>query len=182
MPTRKSVRVVLYASPDLVMRYVRLAERYGLARSEAYRLALERAYSPMLAWLKRTRPDVDSLAGASAVGAVGAGDSARGAKVEPSPLAALERYAAQLVARDEVGRDQLRMMLLTQADILGMNLDEARALVDVLVEDVLSTRSAPGAPSGGDAPAPSTAAAPLQPGESQQQPLPVSAPVRVDLD
>ena len=188
MPTRKSVRVVFYASPDLVMRYVSLAETYDLPRSEAYRLALERAYKPMMSWLQRTRPDVAVGAPGSRSGSGTHRDSVVRDKVEHSPLAALARYAAQLASRepddgDRADRDQLRKMLLVQADILGMNPNDATAFVDVLVEDVLSGRAVSSRPSSGDgdaSPSPSASASPG--GESTQQPLPVADPVRIDLD
>ena len=49
----KKVKVVMFVSPVLALRYTELAEKYGISRSELYRMTLERGYRSTLEWCGR---------------------------------------------------------------------------------------------------------------------------------
>ena len=161
MAARKRIRVVLYATPDLILRYASLASRFDLPRSEVYRVALDRGYKSTVSWLERTRSS--SAAGEAVAAAVALdGDSISSpSDLEGSPLVALQRYADKLLAREEVtSADQFRLILLAHADVVGINSKDAVSYVDAILDDVH--------PTGSDDPG--------------QQRLPGGDPVRVDLD
>ena len=183
MANRNRVRVVLYATHRLVLRYAELASRFGLPRSEVYRIALDRGYKSTLSWLERTHAQSD-------LGSVVAGSGADGAADPPSvpsahdgsPLAALQRYAATLAARSDLSSDQLRFLLVVHAEAVGIKSADAASFVDVILADGLSRGSSSPSSSTGLPATDLASPAPSSSVPSGQQSLPVPEPVRVDLD
>ena len=57
----KKVKVVMFVSPVLALRYTELAEKYGISRSELYRMTLDRGYRSTLEWCSRQHQALSAL-------------------------------------------------------------------------------------------------------------------------
>ena len=165
MEDQRLHRVVAFLSSPLIRQCDSLANRYGTSRSEVIRLALAEGIAsvkPALARLRKLRtqgledqasgrPSLRSRRGGRPRGSVAVpGVTAPEAASPAEELAEYARSVRRL--QPEVGSESLRVMLLAQAAILSVAVDD----VDDVVDDALDAVSG----SDGVEPAPDPTAPP----------------------
>ena len=153
----KKVKVVMFVSPVLALRYTELAAKYGISRSELYRMTLERGYRSTLEWCGRQHEalsalDVDEVSAASSAdgGSVSVAPSASTASVrsDASPLVQLRHYARVLFQQDlEISEESFRAAVSAQAMVLGSGSKQAGSFVNGLVSEMFAQSAEGGAES-----------------------------------
>ena len=153
----KKVKVVMFVSPVLALRYTELAAKYGISRSELYRMTLERGYRSTLEWCGRQHEalsalDVDEVSAASSA-AGGSGSVAplaptASVRADASPLVQLRHYARVLFQQDlEISEESFRAAVSAQAMVLGFGSKQAAGFVNGLVSDMFAQSAEGGAES-----------------------------------
>ncbi len=153
----KKVKVVMFASPLLAIRYTGLAAKYGISRSELYRMTLERGYRSTVEWCTRQHEalsalDVDEVSAASSAGggsaSVAPSASTGSVRADASPLVQLRHYANVLFQQDlEIAVESFRSAVSAQAMVLGFGSKQAAGFVDGLVSEMFAQSTDAGAES-----------------------------------
>ena len=151
----KKVKVVMFVSPVLALRYTELAEKYGISRSELYRMTLDRGYRSTLEWCGRQHQalsarDVDEGSSESSAAGGSAAPSAPAGSVgsDASPLVQLRHYARVLFQQDlEIGEESFRSAVSAQAMVLGFGSKQGAGFVDGLVSEMFAQSAEGGAES-----------------------------------
>ena len=135
----------------LALRYTELAEKYGISRSELYRMTLERGYRSTLEWCGRQQEalsalDVDEVSDGSS--AEGGSASMASVRSDASPLVQLRHYARVLFQQDlEIGEESFRAAVSAQALVLGFGPKQAGSFVNGLVSEMFAQSAEGGAES-----------------------------------
>ena len=145
------VRLIAFVPASLMMRYRDLAERYGISRSELYRMSLEQGFKATKQYCERRAAEFLVLTGDTdrpaspasklAAAAAGAGSGA-------PPLDALHAYSDTLIEHDSgIDVDVFRKMVTAQSAVLGPFRVQVDPTIEYLVDQHFgsgSARSDPG--------------------------------------
>ena len=128
-------RVVAFVSASVADQYMRLSRRFGISRSELFRMALQRGYKSIAAWCERTREDFVAGEVAESGSVPSSSDPVPAASA--APVAKLSDYGRVLVDQDpDLGVDQVRAMLMAQSAVFGVPADEVDELVAAVIEQL----------------------------------------------
>ena len=131
--TRK-IKVVLFASPRLVLRYQDLAAKYGMSRSELMRVTLQRGFQSTEQWCRRQHERFHDDEGEGAASG-GSGSSAELSSASAaSPVASLAAYGGALVDQHpDLDQADFRTMVSAHGATMGISQSQLGPLVDELV-------------------------------------------------
>lgn len=148
----RKVKIISFIPASLVLQYDQLARKYGISRSELYRLAIHRAFRSVSIWCEQTHSLIESSGqsadvevGARPVAAQLAGRSVPGGGSDGSPLAALQGFCQTLLAQEpEISDDQFATMAKAQATVLGLSAVQAEPVIEALVAEMFPALASDG--------------------------------------
>ena len=130
------IRVVAFVPQSVVDQYKKLSKQYGISRSELYRLALQRGFKSIAAWVEKTHElfsETESEADSgSAEGSVVEKSGAGSEKSDPEVdrVLMLSDFTKVLVEQDpDMPIDQVRSMMKAQATVFGVPESEVDEVV-----------------------------------------------------
>ena len=132
MSRQAKARVVAFIPSAIADQYATLSTRYGVSKSELYRMVLQRGYRPIAAWCEQTRQTFVGDEGGSVSSATGR----KGHQVA-SPVAQLSEFCKALVQQEpDLRVDQVRAMARAQAAVLGVSAAKSDDIVAMVIEQL----------------------------------------------
>ena len=132
MSRETKVRVVAFVSSTIAEQYAQLSRKFGISRSELFRMALQRGYRPLASWCEKTRETFVGDGGGSAESG-----SDQPSRPVASPAAQLSEFCRVLVDQDpELGVDQVRAMARAQSAVVGVPSADADEVVAGVLEQL----------------------------------------------
>lgn len=150
MAVKSKRRVVAFVSDDVVRKYEKLSKRYGISRSELYRLVLQRGYKSIASWCERTYQafeeadmmldeDIPAEIPEARPPAVRVVSDPPESESEAStdPVSMLSDFTKVLVEQEsELHPDQLKMMVRAQASVFGVGESEVDDVISGIMEQL----------------------------------------------
>lgn len=126
MGSAGKVRVVAFVPAAVAEQYAELSKRYGISRSELFRMALQRGYRSIAMWCERNQEEFSGAVDHSA----SVSSDRKSAASAPTPAARLLEYCRVLVEQEpDIGVEQVRAMAKAQSAVLGVPTERADEVV-----------------------------------------------------